>query len=199
MLNKIWLSMMSASLLYSFANGTYTETLQAGISSCGDTLNLLLVMLGILCFFNGLMKIAEQCGITNAVAKLLSPLLCKLFPDVPPDSAAFGAMTMNITANLLGLGNAATPLGISAMEKLQAYQKTPGRATHAMCLFVIMNTASIQLIPSTILSLRMTYGSQNPYGILFPMWISSFLGLLAGILAAKQFRSREERVISCGW
>ncbi len=197
MLNKIWIFMMTASLLYSFAAGTYAETVQAGISSCGDTLNLLLIMLGILCFFNGLLKIAEECGVTRMVAKILSPVLLKLFPDLPKSSEALGAITMNITANLLGLGNAATPLGLSAMEKMQAYQQTPGKATHAMCLFVVMNTASIQLIPSTILSLRMTYGSQNPYIILFPVWISSFLGLLAGILAAKWFRLREERVISC--
>ncbi len=189
--------MMTVSLLYSFVNGTYAETIQAAIGSCSDTLNLLMVMLGILCFFNGLMKIAEQCGITNIIAKLLSPVLSRLFGDVPPNSEALGAMTMNITANLLGLGNAATPLGITAMEKLQAYQQVPGRATHAMCLFVVMNTASIQLIPSTILSLRMNYGSQNPYGILIPVWISSFLGLLAGVLAANYFRAREERVISC--
>ena len=106
-------------------------------------------------------------------------------------------MTLNITANLLGMGNAATPLGISAMEKLKRQNGSRNTASHAMCLFVILNTSSIQLIPSTILSLRMNYGSANPFFIVFPMWLSSLTGLLTGILAAKFFRAREERILTC--
>ena len=197
MLNKIWLTMMAASLLYSFWNGTYAQTVAAGIASCNDTVQLLLTLLGIMCFFNGLLKIADRSGVTKIIAKILHPILGKLFREVPADSEAFGAMTLNITANLLGMGNAATPLGISAMEKLKQQNHGHSKARHAMCLFVILNTSSIQLIPSTILSLRMNYGSANPFLIVFPMWISSFTGLLTGILAAKYFRAKEERILSC--
>ena len=197
MLNKIWLTMMAASILYSFFNGTYAETVAAGIASCSDTIRLLITLLGIMCFFNGLLKIADRAGITKIIARILQPVLGRLFRDVPPDSEAFGAMTLNITANLLGMGNAATPLGISAMEKLKKQNHNRNTASHAMCLFVILNTSSIQLIPSTILSLRMNYGSGNPFFIVFPMWISSLTGLLVGILAAKFFRAREERILTC--
>ena len=197
MLNKIWLTMMAASILYSFFNGTYAETVAAGIASCSDTIQLLITLLGIMCFFNGLLKIADRAGITKIIARILQPVLGRLFRDVPPDSEAFGAMTLNITANLLGMGNAATPLGISAMEKLKKQNHNRNTASHAMCLFVILNTSSIQLIPSTILSLRMNYGSGSPFFIVFPMWISSLTGLLVGILAAKFFRAREERILTC--
>lgn len=197
MLNKIWLAMMAASILYSFLNGTYAQTIEAGLASCSDTIQLLITLLGIMCFFNGLLKIADRCGITKVIAKLLSPVLGRLFKEVPPESEAFGAMTLNITANLLGMGNAATPLGISAMEKLKKLSRGKNTASHAMCLFVILNTSSIQLIPSTILSLRMNYGSANPFFVVFPMWLSSFTGLFAGILAAKLFRAREERILPC--
>ncbi len=192
MLNKIWMAMVTLSLLYSMINGTAPETVSAGIASCSDSLTLLVTMLGMLCFFNGFLRIADNAGITKGIARLLRPLLGRLFPDVPQNSDGFRFITMNFTANLLGMGNAATPFGISAMERLEKQNLQKGTASHAMCMLVVLNTASVQLIPSTILALRMNYGASDPYGIILPVWICSLVSLTAGILAACRFRRKEE-------
>lgn len=193
MLNKIWMGMITASLLYSMGNGTAPETVSAGLASCKESLSLLFTMLGIMCFFNGFLRIAEEAGVTKKLAVLFRPLLGRIFPDVPKDSEAFSAITMNFTANLLGMGNAATPFGISAMEKLKQQHFLGDRASHAMCMLVVINTASLQLIPTTILSLRMEFGSLDPYCIMLPVWICSLFALTVGIAAAGYFRKREER------
>lgn len=184
MLNYIFSGMIVLSLIYSFFNGTYVKTVEGGLNAVSDTVSLMLTLIAVIGFFNGIVKIAEKGGVTRIIAKSLKKILKPLFKDVKDDEV-FGAVSMNITANLLGMGNAATPLGITAMEKMKKASNKGNTATDAMCLFVIMNTASLQLIPSTILAIRMKYNSSMPYSIVVPIWISSICGLLAGIISAK--------------
>ena len=132
------------------------------------------------------MKILEEAGVLKKISRILKKPLKLLYKDVRDDKA-FGIMSMNIGANLLGMGNAATPFGIKTMEALKGDSK---KATNAMCLFAIMNTASIQIIPSTILAIRLKYGSASPFSIIIPIWICSFVGLLSGIVFCKIFERR---------
>lgn len=184
MLNYIFSGMIIVSLIYSFFNGTYVETINGGLNGVTDTVSLMLTLIAVMSFFNGMMKIAEKGGITNIISGWFEKILKPLFPEMT-DKKTFGAMSMNITANLLGMGNAATPLGITAMENMKRISEDKSKATNSMCLFAIINTASIQLIPSTIIAIRMKYDSQMPYFIVVPIWISSVCGLMAGVISAK--------------
>ena len=191
MLNAVWMGIVIASLLFSMIRGTYGETVQGGIESAQEAVKLMLTLLAVMSFFNGMMNIAKKGGITDWVAKRMSGLLRLIFRELPRGHESFGAMSMNITANLLGMGNAATPLGINAMKSLNKLNLDPGSATNSMCLFAVMNTASIQLIPSSIIAIRMTYGSAAPFSIVVPTWISSTCGLLAALTAAKYFEKKD--------
>ena len=131
----------------------------------------------------GFMRIAKDCGLIEKLSGLFAPLLRHLYPDVEPESEAFRYISMNISANLLGLGNAATPLGISAMRELKKHSDSD-RATDSMVTFVLMNTASIQLIPTTVAALRKSYGSQQPFDILMSVWLTSAAALAAGLLSS---------------
>jgi spore maturation protein A len=138
-----------------------------------------------MCLWNGIMKIADAGGLTKALAKILSPITKKLFPDVKPGSEGMKAICMNIAANFLGLGNAATPFGLKAMKEMSDNSLEKKTATDSMATFIVINTASIQLIPTTIAVIRLKYGSAAPFDILPCVWISSIITLLCGILFAK--------------
>lgn len=185
MLNKIWLIIMASSLLYSFFANTYSDVIQSAFETGSECISLMFTLLASMSFFTGIMKIAEKSGITKRIAKLTTPLLKKLFPEIPKDHSAFADMSMNISANLLGMGNAATPLGIKAMKSLKELSVEKEDATRAMCLFTVMNTSSIQLIPSTIIAMRMNYNSASPFIVTIPILISGFTGLISGIIAVK--------------
>ena len=189
MLNKIFSGMIVASLVYSLINGTYTETISGGLSGATDALSLMFTLTAVMSFWSGMMKIAKKAGITDNISKFFKIILKPLFKDVKDDEA-FSLMSMNITANLLGMGNAATPLGISAMKKM----KRGNVATDGMCLFAVLNTASIQLIPSTILAIRMAYNSRMPYAVIAPVWISSIAGLMAGVISVKLMERRKNEI-----
>jgi spore maturation protein A len=141
-------------------------------------------MAGMMCAWTGLMKIADAGGITSLLSKLLSPLMRLLFPSLKKGSPAVRAICMNITANLLGLGNAATPMGIAAMKELAKLNPSQ-TADNAMVMFVVINASSIQLIPTFMGTLRAKYGSPAPFDILPAVWLASVVALLAGIAAAK--------------
>ncbi|MGC1403060.1 MAG: nucleoside recognition domain-containing protein [Thermodesulfobacteriota bacterium] len=142
-------------------------------------------LIGIMALWLGLMKIAEQAGMIERLARALRGITTRLFPDVPPDHPAMGAMIMNMSANMLGLGNAATPLGLKAMEELNKLNEKPGTATDAMCTFLVINTSSVQLIPATVIAIRAAAGSANPTEILGPVIIATTINTLCGILAVK--------------
>jgi spore maturation protein A len=148
---------------------------------------LALGLIGIMALWLGLMKIAESAGLIAMLAKGLKPITTRLFPDVPHDHPAMGSMIMNISANMLGLGNAATPFGLKAMEELNKLNKKAGMATNAMATFIVINTSNVQLIPATVIAIRAAAGSSNPTEIIGPVLAATALNLTFGISICKFF------------
>lgn len=146
---------------------------------------LALGLIGILALWLGLMKIAEQSGLIAALSRALRPVMIRLFPDVPPEHPAMGAMIMNISANMLGLGNAATPLGLKAMEELNKLNPSTGRATDAMCTFLVINTSNVQLIPATVIAVRAAAGSADPTEIIGAVILATAVNTVVGVTAVK--------------
>jgi spore maturation protein A len=142
-------------------------------------------LIGVLALWLGLMKIAEQSGLIAALSRVLKPLMIRLFPDVPPEHPAMGAMIMNISANLLGLGNAATPLGLKAMEELNKLNSRTGTATDAMCTFLVINTSNVQLIPATVIAVRAAAGSADPTEIIGAVILATTVNTVVGVLTVK--------------
>lgn len=190
MLNYIWGGMILLSLITSFFTGRVDATAAAAAEGAGAAVELCLTLLGILCLWTGLAKIGEKAGLVSLLSRLLSPLLRMLFPKLEKDAPARGSIVMNLVANLLGMGNAATPLGIKAMGELQKRNRFRSTASNEMCMLVVLNTASLQLFPTTLLSLRQVYGSVSPGVILLPIWLVSICALFAGITAAKLLERR---------
>ena len=190
MMNAIWVLMILGAFLYSFFAGTIDEVTQSVFLGAEKATEMVLSLVGMMCLWTGLLEVAEKAGITKKVEKLLSPVTKLLFPTIPDHSPAKSAIAMSMTANLLGLSNAATPLGIMAMKHLSDRSLTPYVATDEMCMFVVINSASITLIPTTLLTLRTAAGSVAPFEILVPVWICSLLSVSSGILAAKYYGRR---------
>ncbi len=194
MLGYIWGGMIIVSFVCSLYTGNMEELSSAVLNGAGKAVELLISLLGIMALWSGLMKIADKGGITSILAKIFSPLLRLLFPDYKKDSPALKAICANMAANLLGLGNAATPFGIAAMKEMQKENKNPEKANKSMVMFVVLNTASIQLIPTTIAAMRSSSGSKQPFDIIVAVWVVSVLSLAAGIVAAKAFEFPYERL-----
>lgn len=182
--------MIVISFIVSAINGNVSAVTAASINGAKEAVTTMINLLGIMCFWTGLSKIAEKSRLTALFETAMRPLTHLLFPKLPKNSPAMSAISMNMTANLLGMGNAATPLGLKAMEELSKLNKFRNTASDEMCTFAVINTASIQLIPSTIISLRQMYGSSNPGEIIAPVWICSVLALFAGVLSSKIFEKR---------
>ena len=189
LLNYIWAGLILLSILCAAVTGRMPELSAAVLNGAGAAVTLIISMAGMMAAWTGLMKIADRSGATRLLAKLLGPLMRLLFPQCEKDSPAVKAMCMNITANLLGLGNAATPLGIAAMKELK--KKNPTQtADNSMAMFVVVNTASIQLIPTFMATLRAQYGSASPFDILPAVWLTSVCALAAGVCTAKLLEGR---------
>lgn len=180
MMNYVWVIMIIFSLIAAFITDNMSELSSTLITSGNDAIELALKLSGVICLWGGLMSIAEKSGLTRIICKILKPVLKLLFPKLNDENAK-NAIAMNITANLLGLGNAATPLGLEAMNRLKEHSLIKNTATDEMVRFVVLNTASLQLIPTTIALLRFEYGSKNPMEILLPSLITSFLSIIVGI------------------
>lgn len=181
MLNYIWGGIMVVSVVISFFMGTTGAVSDAIISGGKASIDLLITMLSMMCLWNGIMKIAEFGGITSILSRIFAPVLNKLFPNYKHDIETSSAICSNVTANLLGLGNAATPLGIEAMKRMQKANPQKDTANNSMIMFVVLNTASIQLVPTTIAILRDKAGAVSPMDIVTCVWISSLFALLVGI------------------
>ena len=189
LLNYIWVLMIFFSIICAAATGRMPELSAAVLGGAANAVTLVIGMTGMMCAWTGLMKIAEGGGITAALAKVLGPAIRRLFPTCKRDGPAVKAMCMNITANLLGLGNAATPLGLAAMKELKKRNPTD-TADNDMATFVVLNAASIQLIPTFTATLRAQYGSAAPFDILPAVWATSFGALFVGLTAAKLMEGR---------
>lgn len=184
-MNYVWAGMILLSVITAAFTGRGQEVGNAVMSGAQDAVALFAMLLGMNCLWGGLSAVAERAGLTAVVSRLFRPFMKRLFPRLGADSPAVEAMSMNITANLLGLGNAATPLGLEAMKRLQAINPNPLKASDEMVTFVIMNTSCLQLIPMTIAMLRRQNGAENPMDILFAVWLCSLASLLIGLLAAR--------------
>lgn len=185
MLNLIWSLIIIFSILFSFASGKGEDIVGMLNSSINSSFSLFLTIAPLMCFWSGIMEAAERSGITKIIAKAIHPLIRLLFPEIKDDYEAVSKITMNMSANILGMGNAATPLGLQAMERLDKLNVNPERADNAMCMFVIVNTASIQLIPSTVISLRAQFGSASPSDILPATIITTLCAFTVGCISAK--------------
>lgn len=184
MLNYIWSGLIIISVICSLIFGNTQELSTTLLNSGTSSIELLMKMAGIICLWSGIMKIAEESGFTTIIAKFFSPLLHPLFPNLDKNSQAFRCITMNISANILGLGNAATPFGLKAMEELNTLNNQKDTASNEMITFVVMNTAALQLLPTTIATLRQAYGSIAPFEIIVPVWISSAAALAVALIIA---------------
>ena len=195
MMNWIWAGLIGVSFVCAICTGRMPELSQAVLDGAENAVTLVISTLGMMCVWTGLMKIAEEGGLTAFLARLLSPLLRRLFPDYAQDSPAARAICMNLTANFLGLGNTATPLGLAAMREMQ--NARPDRlsttANNSMAMFVVLNTASIQLIPTFMGTLRAQYGSAAPFDILPAVWLASVGSLVVGIVFAKLLQGRKHK------
>lgn len=191
MLNYVWMGMLVVGFIIGTVNGRVEDVSSAAIGSAGKAIELCISLLGIVCLWTGLMAVAEKSGIVGYIARLLMPLLKFLFPDVPKNHNAMGAIVMNLSANFLGLGNAATPLGLKAVSELQKLNSSKDTATNAMCMFLVLNTSAVQLIPATVIAVRADADSANPAEIIVTVWIASICAFVSGIVFVKLFSGIE--------
>lgn len=181
----IWTGMAVLSILCGLATGRGDLVAAAAVEGAQAAVELCVSIAGMLCLWTGVMEIMRRSGLAEGLSRLLRPVLSALFPQVSGDRGVMDSISANVSANLLGLGNAATPLGIEAVRRME--RKSPGTASDAMCMLVVCNTASIQLIPTTVASVRAAAGSSAPFDILPAVWLSSALSVGVGISACKLF------------
>ena len=179
----IWTGMAVLSILCGLATGRGDLVAAAAVEGAQAAVELCVSIAGMLCLWTGVMEIMRRSGLAEGLSRLLRPVLSALFPQVSGDRGVMDSISANVSANLLGLGNAATPLGIEAVRRME--RKTPGTASDAMCMLVVCNTASIQLIPTTVASVRAAAGSSSPFDILPAVWLASALSVGVGIAACK--------------
>ena len=181
----IWTGMAVLSILCGLATGRGDLVAAAAVEGAQAAVELCVSIAGMLCLWTGIMEIMRRSGLAEGLSRLLRPVLSVLFPQVSGDRGVMDSISANVSANLLGLGNAATPLGIEAVRRME--RKSPGTASDAMCMLVVCNTASIQLIPTTVASVRAAAGSSSPFDILPAVWLASALSVGVGIAACKLF------------
>ena len=181
----IWTGMAVLSILCGLATGRGDLVAAAAVEGAQAAVELCVSIAGMLCLWTGVMEIMRRSGLAEGLSRLLRPVLSALFPQVSKDRGVMDSISANVSANLLGLGNAATPLGIEAVRRME--RKSPGTASDAMCMLVVCNTASIQLIPTTVASVRAAAGSSTPFDILPAVWLASALSVGVGIAACKLF------------
>jgi len=189
MLNYIWFAIILLSVIAGAVTGKIEAVTEAAIASAETAVELSIGLIGIMALWLGIMKIAEASGLVDLIARAVTPITLKLFPDVPPDHPAIGSIVLNMSANVLGLGNAATPLGLKAMQELQEINPDKETATDAMCMFLAINTSSVQLIlPATVVGLMGTASSQVFLSTIIATSLSTITGITAAKLLAKMKR-----------
>ena len=182
-MSMLWTGMVAAAILCGLATGRGPEVAAAAMEGARAAVDLCLSLAGMLCLWSGVMEVMRRSGLSGQLSRLLRPVLGRLFPEAAGDRRIMDSISANVSANLLGLGNAATPLGIEAAKGLA--KKSPGRASDGLCMLIVCNTASIQLIPTTVAAVRAAEGCAAPFDILPAVWLASGLSVCAGILACK--------------
>ena len=187
MLNKIWPIFLIISFIYAIFSGRLSDVNNSIFTSTSSAIELCLTLVGTMSLWCGIIKIAMQTNLVNKLIKILNPFLKKLFPEINDEDEVHKEISMNIIANLLGLGNAATPLGLKAMKSLQKKNNNKEELSNSMAILIVLNTASIQLIPTTVIAIRTTLGAENPTEMLIPIWIATMMAAMSAIIAAKIF------------
>ena len=185
MLNYIWLFLIVVALIVGAINGRIEQVTNAAFEYAGTAVKIAIDLIGIMALWLGIMNIAQEAGLVRILARAIEPISKRLFPEIPPDHPAMGAMILNIAANWLGLSNAATPLGLKAMEELQELNEVKDTATNAMATFLALNTASVTLIPATIIGVRISLGSTNPAEIIGTTIFASGCATVVAVTATK--------------
>jgi spore maturation protein A len=185
MLNYIWFGLMAIAFVVAAFNGTVDAVTRGAMESASTAVQVAIGLVGIMTLWLGMMRVAEAAGLVSLLGRALRPVLRRLFPDVPSDHPAAGAIVLAIAANMLGLNNAATPLGIKAMEELQTLNPEKDAATNPMVTFLAMTTSGVQLIPATMIGVLAAAGSQQPTAIIAPSILATFIGTVAAVAAAK--------------
>ena len=190
MVNLIWVFMTVVGIVFAMFNGTIDEVNKAIFSGAKEAVTICIGLISVLVFWLGMMKIAEQAGLLRKLTAIFRPLVTKLFPEVPKNHPAMGYILSNMMANLFGLGNAATPLGIKAMEELKKLNGGKSTASNSMITFLALNTSSVTLIPTTVIAIRMNYHSASPTDIVGPTLIATIFSAIAGISIDRFFYYR---------
>ena len=185
MLNIVWPFFIIISFSFAILSGNFENLNSSIFEGANDAVTLSINLLGSLCLWSGIMQIASDSSLVKKLSKLLSPILNFLFPSLITNNKIKKEISMNIIANILGLGNAATPLGIKAIESMQKENSKKDTLSNPMMMFIVINTASIQLIPTTVIAIRNSLNSQNPTSIIFPTWIATILAAITGIFVTK--------------
>ena len=185
MLNLLWPIFIILSISYAIFSGNIENVSKSITESTESAVNLTLPLIGITCLWSGLMEIASNTNIIKHLSNMLSPIVKFLFPNIKEEQKGFKCIIMNIIANILGLGNAATPLGLQAMNELQKENYEKDKLSDNMMMLIVLNTASLQIIPTTVIAIRTTLGSDNPTKIIFPVWISTICAAIVGISITK--------------
>lgn len=186
-MSYVWVALLFVSVVFGFLTGSADAVGAAAVQGAASAVDLTLSLAGPMIFYSALLEVMERTGLTEKLSRALRPVLGRLFPSSRSDTALAGDLSCNVSANLLGLGNAATPSGIRAAQKLHALSGG-GAASDELCRLVVLNTASVQLLPMTAAALRSACGAKNPFDILPAVWLSSAAGVAAGLLAEKAFR-----------
>ena len=191
MINFLWAFMIIAAIVIAIANGKVPELSNAAVTSVKDAAMMCLNLIGAYSLWLGILNIAKKSGLTEKISKALSRVIVWLFSGVKKGSRAVSTIALNIAANMMGMGNAATPFGLKAMQELQEINPDKQRASDAMCMLLVVNSASVQLIPMTVIALRSTAGAKNPADIVVTTLISTFCAAFVGVLTAKLLEKRK--------
>ena len=196
MLNVFWPFCIIISILVSIGTGRIDEVNNSVFESTKSAVELTITLLGTMCLWSGIMEIAVNTTLIEKIKKILKPIMRLLFPKVTLQNKEYQEICMNIISNLLGLGNAATPLGLKAMKSMQEKNEDKSRLTDSMAMLIVLNTASLQIIPTTIIAIRTSLGSNNPTKVIVPVWIATIAAAISAVIATKLFIKFEKRKIN---
>lgn len=185
MLNIIWPIFIIISIIYAFCVGRVDEVNASIFESAESTVNLTLTFFGTLCLWNGIMEIATNTTLIEKLTKFLSPIMRVIFPDIRKEDKEYKEISMNMVANILGLGNAATPLGLKAMETMQEKNVEKDKLSNSMAMLIVINTASLEIIPTTVIAVRTSLNSANPTSIIIPVWVATIAAFTTVVILSK--------------
>ena len=185
MLNILWPIFIIISYIYAILNDRVVEVNNSVFESTKQAVELTISLLGTICLWNGIMQIASKTNIVKHLTSFLNPIIKKLFPDIKKEDKEYKEITMNIIANIMGLGNAATPLGLKAMKSMQEKNNKKDTLSNSMAMFIVINTASIQIIPTTVIAIRSNLKSNNPTAMIIPVWIATVCAAISAVISAK--------------